>query len=145
MHLIDLKPRLESLDVQDLLYELVGWRDDDALNRAALERSSAAYRQDASQHLYGTFREGRLAGLIGLETAASPHLHIRHLVVYPAYRGTGVGRELIEAVWNSLKPVRLSAETDASAVGFYRRCGFSAQSLGEKYPGVERFLCLLEP
>jgi hypothetical protein len=26
-------------------------------------------------------------------------------------------------------------------VHFYERCGFQAQSLGELYPGVERFAC----
>jgi len=33
------------------------------------------------------------------------------------------------------------AETDYEAVDFYRRYGFVITSLGEKYPGVERFLC----
>jgi ribosomal protein S18 acetylase RimI-like enzyme len=33
------------------------------------------------------------------------------------------------------------AETDEEAVEFYRNIGFSIQSLGEKYPGVDRFKC----
>ncbi|MDP2859713.1 MAG: hypothetical protein Q8P50_17310 [Bacillota bacterium] len=39
---------------------------------------------------------------------------------------------------------RLYAETDGEAVGLYVKCGFRIESLGEKYPGVERFLCTLE-
>jgi hypothetical protein len=39
---------------------------------------------------------------------------------------------------------RLEAETDSDAVGFYRSCGFTVLSLGEVYPGVERFRCTLE-
>lgn len=35
----------------------------------------------------------------------------------------------------------ISAETDRDAVGFYRKYGFQITSLGEKYPGVERFKC----
>lgn len=35
----------------------------------------------------------------------------------------------------------MTAETDAEAAGFYRACGFQVRSLGEKYPGVERFAC----
>jgi ribosomal protein S18 acetylase RimI-like enzyme len=35
-------------------------------------------------------------------------------------------------------------ETDKDAVGFYRNYGFEITSLGEKYPGVERFLCNLK-
>ena len=34
-----------------------------------------------------------------------------------------------------------TAETDKDAVDFYRKLGFSVTSLGEKYPGVERFHC----
>ena len=30
------------------------------------------------------------------------------------------------------------------AVEFYRKLGFSIESLGEKYPGVERFRCTLQ-
>lgn len=32
----------------------------------------------------------------------------------------------------------ITAETDHDAIAFYRRYGFEIQSLGEKYPGVER-------
>ena len=38
--------------------------------------------------------------------------------------------------------IRLIAETDQEAVGFYRKCGFKVESLGELYPGVERFRCV---
>ena len=38
----------------------------------------------------------------------------------------------------------LVAETDADAIGFYQCCGFAVESLGELYPGVERFRCTLE-
>lgn len=39
--------------------------------------------------------------------------------------------------------VRIRAETDKDAVGFYKKNGFTITSLGEKYPGVERFDCTL--
>ena len=37
----------------------------------------------------------------------------------------------------------LNAETHRDAVDFYKRLGFDIESLGEKYPGVERFWCTL--
>jgi ribosomal protein S18 acetylase RimI-like enzyme len=37
----------------------------------------------------------------------------------------------------------ISAETHKDAVEFYRKYGFKITSLGEKYLGVERFLCKL--
>ena len=36
----------------------------------------------------------------------------------------------------------IEAETDADAVGFYEQVGFTVTSLGESYPGVERFRCV---
>lgn len=42
------------------------------------------------------------------------------------------------------KPKRVIAETDDEAVDFYRNIGFEVHSLGEKYPGVERFRCIYE-
>lgn len=51
----------------------------------------------------------------------------------------------VEAILDRFHPSVLSAETDAEAVGFYRSCGFTVRSLGEKYPGTERFLCERRP
>jgi ribosomal protein S18 acetylase RimI-like enzyme len=36
------------------------------------------------------------------------------------------------------------AETDNEAVEFYRATGFRVTSLGEKYPGVERYRARLD-
>ncbi|ETE89388.1 acetyltransferase [Bacillus thuringiensis serovar aizawai str. Leapi01] len=38
----------------------------------------------------------------------------------------------------------IEAETDDEAVEFYKRIGFQVKSLGEKYPGIERFHCYME-
>ena len=64
-----------------------------------------------------------------------------HIAVVPARRGEGFGRLLIDLLMQGQGLRELVAETDADAVGFYRSCGFSIASLGEKYPGAERFLC----
>ncbi|MDN4071264.1 hypothetical protein NYE70_06050 [Paenibacillus sp. FSL R5-0407] len=42
---------------------------------------------------------------------------------------------------NSIR--RIDAETDMDAVDFYRKIGFQIIRLGEKYPGIERFKCIL--
>ena len=42
------------------------------------------------------------------------------------------------------KPERVVAETDEEAVDFYRSLGFVVHSLGEQYPGIERFRCVYE-
>lgn len=53
----------------------------------------------------------------------------------------GLGRLLIRAAIARAGAAVLLAETDGAAVGFYAQCGFAVATLGEKYPGVERFAC----
>ena len=68
---------------------------------------------------------------------------IRHIAVLPSRRGQGIGRDLIDAAVAGLDLHSVTAETDGEAVGFYRRCGFTVRSLGERYRGTERFACAL--
>jgi len=41
-------------------------------------------------------------------------------------------------------PGKYSIELAKEAVNFYEKCGFKITSLGEKYPGIVRFKCILE-
>ena len=50
---------------------------------------------------------------------------------------------MIKRVCSEFSLTRVTAETDKDAVGFYRSCGFEVESLGELYPGIERFRCKL--
>lgn len=68
---------------------------------------------------------------------------VEGLAVSDVFRGRGFGRLILTELRRSLpEGVRLMAETDAEAVGFYAACGFSTHSLGEVYTGVERFRCV---
>ena len=60
-------------------------------------------------------------------------------------RGRGIGRRLLTEVLAAVGATELVAQTDTDAVGFYRACGFAVSSLGEMYPGVERFECTRRP
>ncbi|WP_203756676.1 GNAT family N-acetyltransferase [Cellulomonas chitinilytica] len=69
---------------------------------------------------------------------------VRALAVERTRRRSGLGRLLLDEVSLVSGYRWVEAETDRHSVEFYRRCGFSITSLGEKYPGVERFRCLRE-
>lgn len=71
-------------------------------------------------------------------------VEIVSIAVDPAFRRQGIGSNLISFAAKSLKCDEVRAETDDDAVGFYRRYGFDVVSLGEKYPGVIRYLCTLK-
>lgn len=137
MNLVSLAERVEEAGVQELLAAAVGYPSPERLARV-----SARYRE-AGWRLLGLERGGRLVGLIGLEVQPPDRAVVQHIAVVPQERGRGIGRALLSQAAAALAVRHLTAETDADAVGFYRRCGFAVASLGEVYPGVERFRCTL--
>lgn len=82
---------------------------------------------------------GETVGVVGY-TVRDADVVILHIATRSDLRRFGIGRRMLDAV-RVAEPGhrRVSAETDSDAVGFYLANGFSAESLGEKYPGVERF------
>ncbi|MGE7914625.1 GNAT family N-acetyltransferase [Lysinibacillus xylanilyticus] len=94
----------------------------------------------SNRTLYSFEVEGEIVGCIGIEQISSlSKCEIKHIAVLANQRGKGIGSKMINFVVN--KYPSIMAETDHEAVDFYRRYGFFITSLGEKYPGVERFLC----
>ncbi|RAI82906.1 N-acetyltransferase [Macrococcoides goetzii] len=64
---------------------------------------------------------------------------ITSLAVDTTYQGRGIGKKLINHIKDKYNYI--VAETDDEAKTFYRKQGFVIESLGEKYPGVNRYLC----
>lgn len=111
------------------------------------QKAEAEYKKYITlrdRQLYGFMDGGALAGCIGIGISGTGVMEIKHIAVAPEQRGSGLGRAMVQAVQEKMKPNVMVAETDREAVGFYRSLGFEIHSLGEKYPGVERFLCRLE-
>lgn len=66
---------------------------------------------------------------------------VLHVATATSLRHSGVGAKLLDAVGEATGyRLPLVAETDQSSVGFYESTGFAVDSLGEKYPGVQRFM-----
>ncbi len=110
-----------------------------------LRQTMETYERDPGHRLYvrlGDGPEPEVAGVIGLRELAGT-VEIRHLAVAPGRRGRGLGWEMVFALPTVCTCLDVVAETDRDAVGFYRRIGFSVESLGEVYPGTERFRCRL--
>nr|WP_217504678.1 GNAT family N-acetyltransferase [Paenibacillus taichungensis] len=133
-----MKSRIQEPEVQELLSYSV-FPDPDHLNRALKQ-----YVDKEELHLDGYEDEGQLIGLIGYESTGTSEITIHHIAVLPENRFKNYGRGMISQVLAKYNPDRLIAETDVEAVEFYRNTGFVVYSLGELYPGVERFRCVLE-
>ncbi len=108
------------------------------------EKLEALARQYASEEMrsaFAFFDADVPVGVIALEKAAAGAARIQYIAVAPAQQRAGVGRRLIDEARRRESLNELVAETHIDAVPFYRRCGFEVTSLGELWPGVERFEC----
>lgn len=108
-----------------------------AMSKERVEAEYAQYLKNPNRHLY--FVEE--AAFIGIEMKDASRWEICHIAVAGELRGNGTGSRMIEEVIKLHGIQEIFAETDVDAVGFYRKNGFHIKSLGEKYPGRERFYC----
>ncbi|HHK5535934.1 TPA: GNAT family N-acetyltransferase [Bacillus mobilis] len=92
----------------------------------------------------GTFYKYEEKACIGIEIIGANKARICHIAVVPQYRYKGIALQMIKEVLRLHQLTYVEAETDKEAVEFYKKIGFQVKSLGEKYPGVERFQCYLE-
>jgi ribosomal protein S18 acetylase RimI-like enzyme len=138
--IVDLAGRLGSNEVRRV-FLASGYPPD--LAKVKAEQSIARYKAHPEWEFFGAEINEQLVGTIGLERTATKQAKIRSIAVLEDFRSQGVGTKLIRSMWDKFTLEVLCAETDRDAVDFYRRLGFDIQSLGEKYPGTERFWCIL--
>ncbi len=106
-----------------------------------VQKDIQRYHTEQERLLFGIQKKNGWAGCIGIREVTLGEIEIIHIAVALEYRGTGIGKKMIQQISRQHNPTRIKAETDKDAVVFYKRSGFSITSLGEKYTGVERFLC----
>ena len=124
--------------VKQLLSYAVGAATDEKLNNIL----ETVYKQGDSKLYIFIDSDGSALGIIGVK-GEEGSAEMLHIAVAENKRNCGIGRSMIDELLMLENLTELTAETDRDAVEFYRRCGFEIQSLGEKYPGVERFHCRL--
>ncbi len=101
------------------------------------------FESDRDIHTFACDDDGEFCGVIVLKGMGNGEFEIRSIAVDPSFRNRGIASILISHAVDTLECSLLKAETDEDAVGFYRKYGFHIESLGEKYPGTVRYLCLL--
>jgi len=102
------------------------------------------YEADADIFVFACFNGETAVGIIAVKRLTAASFEILSIAVETASRGKGIGSKMISFVAERFSCSHICAETDDDAVGFYRKFGFGIESLGEKYPGVIRYLCTLE-
>lgn len=132
---IDIRSQLGDPGIRELI-ALSVFPDEDEPNRTI-----SRYETDGSLRILGYSSEDEIVGFVGFDIDSENVVTLRHIAVSPDVRGAGFGRGIILELLHQYEPAAIVAETDEDTVHFYRNIGFRIESLGELYPGVERFRC----
>lgn len=108
---------------------------------ARMRAVTANYRANPTWELFALQRADDIQSIIGVEHITGEELRIRHIATAEAARNQGQARALVGYVLSLSNTGVVWAETDDDAIGFYEKCGFKVESLGEQYPGVIRYRC----
>lgn len=105
---------------------------------------SKSFAYDGSRALIACVKDDAIIGIIALKNVNMKRKAIQLIGVHPDCRRKGIGKAMVEYVRNRYNGSTFVAETDKDSLDFYRKIGFRIQSLGFKYPGIERFLCTID-
>jgi ribosomal protein S18 acetylase RimI-like enzyme len=123
----------DGAEIIDLLASAVGDRG------KRLDAAVHRYRHDPTASLLVAVLEEQIVGLVGFATGDS-EATVLHIATAESVRRQGIGTRLLAAVEEAVgHRLPLVAETDEMSLAFYEARGFTVESLGLKYPGVERF------
>ncbi|WP_324728006.1 GNAT family N-acetyltransferase [Lysinibacillus fusiformis] len=130
---------IQSIPIQPTVKVLLSY----ATSKIKVDQEYDLYIHAPARKLYGYYMDQELVGCLGIELVDAHQCVIKHIAVSPVHRGKGIGGEMVQFINHHHSFSSIYAETDRDAVVFYKNIGFHITSLGEKYPGVERFACLL--
>lgn len=100
---------------------------------------------DDSVHIFGYIEEDAVVGIIAVQQKENFCAEIKGIAVAPSHRKKGIGKQLIDSVFQHLPISALHAETDDDAIAFYQHCGFETESYMRQFESgsVRRYKCVL--
>lgn len=132
--IVDVKANLFDPEVLTLLKPIVYNPTPERLKHRAEK-----YSADKKINVYACKIDGVYAGIVVFKTE-NDTAEILNIAVKPEYRKNGIGRSLIDFIFNQFSVDTITAETDDEAVGFYKRCGFDVIGFGMKCNN-KRYIC----
>ena len=108
-------------------------------------RKADAFLANPELHLFAAYEGDTPVGVIAVRYGPENSAEIEGIATLPRLRGQGIGASLVDFAWNTLSLTELYAQTDDDAVGFYRKCGFTANASIQQYgdTSVTRYDCWL--
>jgi len=144
--------RCDASDVETI-YEIVNdaaqaYRDvipEDRWKDPYMSREELRHEIDAGVRFWGAEVDGRLAGVMGIQTVLDATL-IRHAYVRTPLRNRGIGGRLLEHLVRQTPGLLLVGTWAAAswAVGFYQRHGFRLVTAEEKDRLLRRYWSIPE-
>ena len=134
----NIKHQLDNSVVRKLIGESAFDNSSDAIDKKVAE-----FLRKKDWHLYGWIENNEILGVCGFEVY-SDYVEISNIAVSPDARDHGTGKAMIFELQQKYK-MKVEAETDDDAVGFYLKCGFKAKAFIKTYSHVEcrRYKCVL--
>ncbi len=139
MKIVDVKDNLHDKDILGVLSLSMYMPTEETLNLRADE-----YVSDEHITALACFDGEIVVGVIVVKALTAASYEILSIAVDSAFRGKGIGSKLISFFIENTSCSEICAETDDDAVTFYQKYGFDIKSLGEKYPGIVRYICTLK-
>lgn len=89
-----------------------------------LKHRAEEYAADSNVNAYACKNNGKYIGIVVFVTE-NYTAEILDIAVRAEYRKHGIGRKLIDFIFNQFPVDTIIAETDGEAIGFYKKCGFA--------------------
>ena len=106
-----------------------------------LKSRAEKYSADKNIFVYACKNSEKYIGIVVFVTENGT-AEILDIAVKPEYRKHGIGRKLIDFIFNRFPVDTIIAETDDEAVGFYKRYGFAVTPTKE-VSDIRRYFCKL--
>jgi len=91
------------------------------------EKLTVAMKNSGS--VFTAWHEDKLVGLVNALDDSVMTAYVHYLCVNPEYHGRGIGKELMRRITDKYKDyLRIVVISYRDEVGFYKNCGFSADS-----------------
>ncbi len=106
-----------------------------------LKHRAEEYAADSNVKAYACNNSEKYIGIVVFVTENGT-TEILDIAVKPEYRKHGIGRKLINFIFNRFPVDTIIAETDDETVGFYKRYGFAVTPTKE-FSDIRRYFCKL--
>lgn len=106
-----------------------------------LKHRAEKYTADSIVKAYACKNSEKYIGIVVFKTENGA-AEILDIAVKPQYRKKGIGKSLIDFIFNQFPIDTIIAETDDEAIEFYKRCGFAIAPTKE-VSDIRRYFCKL--